>query len=132
MKNPSSLAFQNLCWGKHGIFHLVFPPRGPRGQKLKILAPLTLTDVPKTRLCDPGFWALAFGQWVPNATEYHRAEADLGDRSCVDRLCNIFDVNSISAYSIYIYTYIHTVHLHISICIYIGSYIYTNGYVAHR
>ena len=56
----------------------IFSFPNPRGQKLKILATLTLEDVPKTRLCDPGFWALAFGQWVPNATEYHRAEADLG------------------------------------------------------
>eukprot|EP00435_Cladocopium_sp_Y103_P051693 s1247_g16.t1 len=52
---------------------------GAYGQKLKILATLTLTDVPKTRLCDPGFWALAFGQWVPNATEYHRAEGRVQD-----------------------------------------------------
>jgi len=51
-----------------------FVADGLYGQKLKLLATLTLTEVPLVRLCDPGFWALAFGQWVPNATEYHRAE----------------------------------------------------------
>lgn len=67
-EKSSSTTFSCLpCW--------VFP-----GQKLKLLATLTLTEVPLVRLCDPGFWALAFGQWVPNATEYHRAEAACGLR----------------------------------------------------
>ncbi|CAJ1327073.1 unnamed protein product [Effrenium voratum] len=50
------------------------PKEGPGGPKLKILATLRFEQVPRARACDPGFWALAFAQWVPGATEYHRAE----------------------------------------------------------
>ncbi|CAK8987713.1 Uncharacterized protein SCF082_LOCUS1092, partial [Durusdinium trenchii] len=50
-----------------------FIPDGLYGQKMKIQATLTF-QVHRQHLCDPGFWAMAFGQWVPNATEYHRAE----------------------------------------------------------
>ncbi|CAJ1420566.1 unnamed protein product, partial [Effrenium voratum] len=50
------------------------PKDGPGGPKLKLLATLRFEQVPRARACDPGFWALAFAQWVPGATEYHRAE----------------------------------------------------------
>ena len=73
---PGGLFFEKSSSTKTAVLPCwVFP-----GQKLKLLATLTLTEVPLVRLCDPGFWALAFGQWVPNATEYHRAEAGCGFR----------------------------------------------------
>lgn len=73
---PGGLFFEKSSSNKNSCLPCwVFP-----GQKLKLLATLTLTEVPLVRLCDPGFWALAFGQWVPNATEYHRAEAACGLR----------------------------------------------------
>ena len=73
---PGGLFFEKSSSTKTAVLPCwVFP-----GQKLKLLATLTLTEVPLVRLCDPGFWALAFGQWVPNATEYHRAEAACGLR----------------------------------------------------
>ena len=50
-----------------------FVADGIYGQKLKVQSGLRWA-APRQKLLDPSFWALLFGQWVPNATEYHRAE----------------------------------------------------------
>ncbi|CAK9024036.1 unnamed protein product [Durusdinium trenchii] len=64
-------------WKVLVIFDVVGEIRMDEGlkqsRKMKIQATLTF-QVHRQHLCDPGFWAMAFGQWVPNATEYHRAE----------------------------------------------------------